>query len=587
MYRSMLVRVKSAEGWRTFKVFLVLVCSAMSLILMSHLSMARVFASDNATSDESVMLDVTGTEYDETVNMADLDIDYQSPGRPNADECAQYVEWLSTPLRDGNTMEAVRLDWVPMVKALASGTVPGDGYAWSFEDAPFYADAEDMATAKYRFDTHTANMQPRALAALLCEASIGVYDLYSLSYSLEIHQVDEGVWRCAMIGVVVTSWRSPYGAVCSRSEALEYYNECQERIGLVVSNLRAAKQENGEELTNAQKLKWVHDWLINSANYAYDELDKYYDEEGGADKYRHIFNEYGAIVEGRAVCQSYAYAFEAIVEELVRQTGADIRCEEAHTEDHSWNRVKIDDKWYHVDVTNDDYGEIDFLADSVSTKYFLFSDYCLTSYYNSITSYDSITSIKEKATSREYEGVGGWPRYKKNISEYTVIVNNPSQDNVYESYVDLPSIDVAYGSDVLPKYLYQVEKVYNEKNGRVETKIVPAMVCKALDGELEGPTFTIFVGEISGNAQSKTKYKLGKKKAVCPFDKEFKPFAARYTYDTKPELAKSTGNSLTLKNGVDYTVKYKRNKKVGWATAVIEMKGAYAGKVTIRYRIVK
>ncbi len=524
---------------------------------------------------------------DEHYLLSDSDPEHIVSGcyAPSPDKCASYVAWLSTPLRGGNTYEAVCLDWVPIVKDLAAGVVPGDRFTWKFEDAPFYVDAKTKKKAESRFDTHTWNMQPKMLSALVCEALIGIYDIYELEYDKKIRKIGDNTYRCAMVGVSVKTWRSPYGGLCSRDSALAYYEKCQKQTEFVVSKLRTVRQSNGKELTDVQKLKWIHDWLINGVDYAYEERNEYAKGYGFYSKL-HIFNEYGAIVDGRAVCQSYAYAFKAIVDELVRQTGIDIECEEVHNKSHSWNRVKIDGKWYHVDATWDDSGESDFFNENISTKFFLFSDSRYSEYYSNLGKYNSHTSLTEKSTDSRYEDCT-WPRYKKDLSECTVYVFPYGGDFVYETEDIFLLMELRYGTNVLPRNAYQFIRTNDMKAGRSEIKVMPTKECVALNGEIDGPTFKVFKGDIDGSAKSTVKYKLGRSKEVRPFDEEFAPFASDYEYEVQLEALKFDDENLVLKRGTDYTVRYEHNNKPGWATAFIRMKGSYTGEVKVRYRIIR
>lgn len=61
----------------------------------------------------------------------------------------------------------------------------------------------------------------------------------------------------------------------------------------------------------------------------------------------------------------------------------------------------------------------------------------------------------------------------------------------------------------------------------------------------------------------------------------------RYTgKKIKPDVTLKDGN-YTLKNGIDYTVSYKNNKKVGTATVTIKGKGLYSGSISTNFEIVK
>ena len=58
---------------------------------------------------------------------------------------------------------------------------------------------------------------------------------------------------------------------------------------------------------------------------------------------------YGALIKHRAVCAGYATTFRMFMQML------DIDCMVVHSTDliHSWDLVKIDDHWYHVDIYSD------------------------------------------------------------------------------------------------------------------------------------------------------------------------------------------------------------------------------------------
>ena len=84
----------------------------------------------------------------------------------------------------------------------------------------------------------------------------------------------------------------------------------------------------------------------------------------GSAPYAH--NAYGALVQGKAVCEGYAKAFQVVLRQLGIQsfiiTGSSVNPSTGRPEGHAWNAVRIDGKYYHVDVTWDDQGENIFYA---------------------------------------------------------------------------------------------------------------------------------------------------------------------------------------------------------------------------------
>ena len=91
------------------------------------------------------------------------------------------------------------------------------------------------------------------------------------------------------------------------------------------------------------KVREVHDWIIQ--NLEYDDSDTY------------ISSVYGALVRQKAVCEGYARAYKYILDELginnVLVTGTATNSN-GDNENHMWNYVLLNNKWYAIDVTWDD-----------------------------------------------------------------------------------------------------------------------------------------------------------------------------------------------------------------------------------------
>lgn len=86
---------------------------------------------------------------------------------------------------------------------------------------------------------------------------------------------------------------------------------------------------------------WMHDWLINNAEY---------------DSSLSIFYSDGVLLQGRGVCQSYALAYQMLLREIgidsIYITGYGVTS--SGNVSHGWNLVKLGGEWYHVDCTWDD-----------------------------------------------------------------------------------------------------------------------------------------------------------------------------------------------------------------------------------------
>lgn len=85
--------------------------------------------------------------------------------------------------------------------------------------------------------------------------------------------------------------------------------------------------------TDFDKALWMHDWLVNNASY--DRTNCYYSADG-------------VLVRGVGVCDSYRKAYQMLLEAV------GVECTYATGGNHAWNQVKLDGKWYNVDVTWDD-----------------------------------------------------------------------------------------------------------------------------------------------------------------------------------------------------------------------------------------
>lgn len=99
-----------------------------------------------------------------------------------------------------------------------------------------------------------------------------------------------------------------------------------------------------ESLSTQQKILYIHDWLVD--NIKYDETVSKINRS----------NIYGTFVEREVTCAGYAKAFKYVMDKLnfeciiVQGTATS----EEKTENHAWNYIKIDNKWYGIDCTWDD-----------------------------------------------------------------------------------------------------------------------------------------------------------------------------------------------------------------------------------------
>ena len=118
---------------------------------------------------------------------------------------------------------------------------------------------------------------------------------------------------------------------------LETFNEATKVYNLYIKSCSS----------DYDKVVAAHDYIIKNCVYNVDGIDNdtLVDDD---------FTAYGVLVKGIAVCEGYAKAFNMLMDI------ADIDCIMVtgtvgdNNIPHAWNMVKLDDSWYHVDVTYDD-----------------------------------------------------------------------------------------------------------------------------------------------------------------------------------------------------------------------------------------
>lgn len=101
------------------------------------------------------------------------------------------------------------------------------------------------------------------------------------------------------------------------------------------------KTEINDTMDDKEKIKAIHDYIINNATYDKDKSDK------NITKYNSS-TAYGALLEGYAICGGYTDAMEIFLDKF------NIPSFEVISENHIWNAVYLDNEWYHLDLTWDD-----------------------------------------------------------------------------------------------------------------------------------------------------------------------------------------------------------------------------------------
>ncbi len=117
------------------------------------------------------------------------------------------------------------------------------------------------------------------------------------------------------------------------------YSDTTENVQKMTAQYNAKVKEivsfMDDSWSDLEKVLYINDYLCTHAKY-----------DGSLQKY----NAYNLLVEGTAVCQGYALAYQ----ELCNQVGIECELVTSSKLKHAWNLVKVNDQYYHVDSTWND-----------------------------------------------------------------------------------------------------------------------------------------------------------------------------------------------------------------------------------------
>lgn len=121
----------------------------------------------------------------------------------------------------------------------------------------------------------------------------------------------------------------------------EQIDQCESQV-IAVKN-QILNQIAGKN--DIEKMRYIHDYLVDTIEYDQKFVEK------------NIYNIYGALVSKTCVCEGYAKASQYLLNEAGLEniiiTGTATNSD-GKTENHAWNHVNIDEKWYAIDTTWDD-----------------------------------------------------------------------------------------------------------------------------------------------------------------------------------------------------------------------------------------
>ena len=189
----------------------------------------------------------------------------------------------------------------------------------------------------------------------------------------------------------------------------------QKKVDQVLANIITPS------MTPFQKVKAVNDYIVSNASY-------------GENTKSSPHSAYALLMEGQAVCQGYAL----LTYKMLDQIGVEVQYVVGvvnGNEDHAWNLVKLDGKWYHLDTTWND--PLPNRPGTSTYDYFLVTDAQLKK------DHTWITSDYPAATSKSYSYMQN-VHYAQQLNNTLYFSNNADNDKLY-------SLDLATGKKIKVK----------------------------------------------------------------------------------------------------------------------------------------
>jgi len=112
-----------------------------------------------------------------------------------------------------------------------------------------------------------------------------------------------------------------------------------EKINAKVKKIKSSLYN--KSLSPIDQIKVYHDYIVNNSKYDSNRSDD------NIVKYKSDI-AYGPLIEGKGLCGGYTDAMALFLEDM------DIQNIKVASENHVWNAVFLNNKWYHLDLTWDD-----------------------------------------------------------------------------------------------------------------------------------------------------------------------------------------------------------------------------------------
>ncbi len=127
---------------------------------------------------------------------------------------------------------------------------------------------------------------------------------------------------------------------------LVYYTTAQEEAELASRIAELAQTLGLDAMEPYERYTAIYDYITGNVTYDYAGLGTLEDSISGNEDY-YIVTAYGALMEGKAICQGYASLFYAMC------WYADLPVRTLTSSSHAWNMAYLKNIWYQVDATWD------------------------------------------------------------------------------------------------------------------------------------------------------------------------------------------------------------------------------------------
>ncbi len=266
-------------------------------------------------------------------------------------------------------MNIKKLTAVILLFIMAAGSVPAYAQVTEREGIALYQEGEFPGGASLMEESGDVEGFKRAIEAALrnFETEVDVSE-YKINYKAAGGYVQD-VINCNPEFFYVTGsvGVSYYPSTMMTATVTLEYNErypresIPELMKFVENEAEKALSYVDASMKDYEKALALHDYLV--VNYRYD-TD------------HNVRNLYEFFKTGKGVCQGYALTYAY----LLKKCGVEVGYATSTSMNHMWNMVKVDGKWYHVDVTYDDpsVNGVDDVFGFCRHAYFMKSDSYMT-----------------------------------------------------------------------------------------------------------------------------------------------------------------------------------------------------------------